>query len=78
MRIQGAFANPFRPGAGHRPPYLAGRQHEKEEFHKLLGQTVITDNLVISGLRGVGKTVLLEELKPAAVSDGWLWVGGGA
>ena len=75
MKAPVVFANPFRPGAGHRPPYLAGRRHEKEEFQKLLAQTVITDNLVISGLRGVGKTVLLEELKPAAVSDGWLWVG---
>ena len=69
------FANPFRPGAGHRPPYLAGRREEKEEFRKLLRQTVITDNLVLTGLRGVGKTVLLEELKPMAVADGWLWVG---
>lgn len=69
------FANPFRPGAGHRPPWLAGRREEKEEFRKLLRQTVITDNLVLTGLRGVGKTVLLEELKPMAVADGWLWVG---
>ena len=75
MRAPRAFANPFRPGAGHRPPYLAGRRHEQQEFYKLLDQTVITDNLVITGLRGVGKTVLLEELKPATVSDGWLWVG---
>lgn len=69
------FANPFRPGAGHRPPYLAGRRQEKEEFKRLLLQTVITDNLVLTGLRGVGKTVLLEELKPTALADGWLWVG---
>lgn len=69
------FSNPFRPGAGHRPPYLAGRQHEKNEFRRLLTQQVITDNLVLTGLRGVGKTVLLEELKPMAFADGWLWVG---
>lgn len=69
------FTNPFRPGAGHRPPYLAGRAHEKEEFGRLLQQSVITDNLVLTGLRGVGKTVLLEELKPTAVAAGWLWVG---
>ena len=31
-----AFTNPFRPGAGHMPPYLAGRQKEKEEFLRLL------------------------------------------
>jgi len=73
--VDAPFANPFRPGAGHRPPYLAGRVHEKDEFRKLLGQTVVTDNLVLTGLRGVGKTVLLEELKPMALSEGWLWVG---
>jgi hypothetical protein len=69
------FSNPFRPGAGHRPPYLAGRLLEKDEFRRLLSQTVITDNLILTGLRGVGKTVLLEELKPMALADGWLWVG---
>ena len=69
------FTNPFRPGAGHRPPYLAGRKNEKDEFKKLLGQRVVTDNLVLTGLRGVGKTVLLEELKALALADGWLWVG---
>lgn len=72
---QSVFSNPFRPGAGHRPPYLAGRQEEKQEFRRLISQSVITDNLVLTGLRGVGKTVLLEELKPAALADGWLWVG---
>jgi type II secretory pathway predicted ATPase ExeA len=72
---QSIFINPFRPGAGHRPPYLAGRQEEKQEFRRLISQSVITDNLVLTGLRGVGKTVLLEELKPAALADGWLWVG---
>jgi hypothetical protein len=71
----GPFTNPFRPGAGHRPPYLAGRVHEKQEFARLLTQRVVTDNLVITGLRGVGKTVLLEELKPMALLDDWLWVG---
>jgi hypothetical protein len=32
-------------------------------------------NLVLTGLRGVGKTVLLETLKPIAVQAGWLWAG---
>ena len=72
---QDLFANPFRPGAGHRPPYLAGRRDEQAEFRKLLKQTVVTDNFVLTGLRGVGKTVLLEELKPMALSEKWLWVG---
>lgn len=69
------FANPFMPGAGHMPPYLAGRSSEQEEFKRLLGQTVITQNLILSGLRGVGKTVLLGHLKPIAQQAGWLWTG---
>jgi hypothetical protein len=69
------FANPFRPGAGHMPPYLAGRQKEKAEFLRLLGQEVVLENLVLTGLRGVGKTVLLDTFKPFAIGQGWLWVG---
>jgi len=69
------LSNPYRPGAGHRPPYLAGRQAERDEFQKLLKQRVVLENLVLTGLRGVGKTVLLEDLKPIARSAGWLWVG---
>jgi hypothetical protein len=67
--------NPFKPGAGHMPPYLAGRDHEKHEFSRLIAQQTILDNLVLTGLRGVGKTVLLETLKPMAQQAGWLWIG---
>ena len=69
------FTNPFKPGAGHAPPYLAGRTHEKEAFRALLEQKTILNNLVLTGLRGVGKTVLLEELKPIAREAKWVWVG---
>ncbi len=69
------FINPFRPGAGHMPPYLAGRDDERHEFARLLKQDVVVENLVLTGLRGVGKTVLLETFKPLAQSEGWLWVG---
>lgn len=69
------FKNPFRPGAGHTPPYLAGRQDERKEFLRLLTQERILENMVLTGLRGVGKTVLLETLKPQAINHGWLWVG---
>jgi hypothetical protein len=67
--------NPFRPGAGHMPPYLAGRRHETEEFERLLSQEIILENLILTGLRGVGKTVLLDTFKPLAIQKGWLWVG---
>ncbi|MCL5670366.1 MAG: ATP-binding protein, partial [Acidobacteria bacterium] len=69
------FENPFRPGAGHRPPHLAGRTAEIREFERLLSQKSILENLVLTGLRGVGKTVLLDTLKPLAIREGWMWAG---
>lgn len=69
------FTNPFRPGAGHMPPYLAGRQKETDEFLHLLRQEVILENMVLTGLRGVGKTVLLDTFKPLAIEKDWAWVG---
>jgi AAA+ ATPase superfamily predicted ATPase len=69
------FKNPFRPGAGHIPPHLAGRDAEIKEFTALLDQDFILNNLILTGLRGVGKTVLLEKLKPIAIESGWLWTG---
>lgn len=57
------------------PPYLAGRKDEIEEFGGLLSQNTILKNLVLTGLRGLGKTVLLETFKPMAISQGWLWAG---
>ncbi|MGA3160039.1 MAG: hypothetical protein ABSC77_02400 [Terracidiphilus sp.] len=70
-----SIENPFKPGAGHRPPYLAGRERETEEFRKLLEQETILKNLILTGLRGLGKTVLLETFKPLAIQEGWLWAG---
>lgn len=69
------FKNPYKPGAGHMPPHLAGRETEYVEFEKLLDQDTILENLILTGLRGVGKTVLLETFKPRAVQRGWLWAG---
>ncbi len=72
---QSPFDNPFRPGAGHPPPYLAGRDEEMEEFSRLLDQKIVTTNLVLTGSRGVGKTVLLDNFKPVAPRKGWMWAG---
>lgn len=57
------------------PPYLAGREPEQNEFRRLLLQTTVMENMILTGLRGVGKTVLLETFKPLAIKAGWLWVG---
>lgn len=69
------FSNPFKPGAGHMPPFLAGRQDESKEFQRIISQETILENLVLTGLRGLGKTVLLETFKPMAIQAGWLWAG---
>lgn len=69
------FKNPFKPGAGHSPPYLAGRAKETKEYLMLLNQEAILENGILTGLRGVGKTVLLEKFKDLAIQQGWLWTG---
>ena len=67
--------NPFRPGAGQKPLYLAGRSHEQDSFSRMLDQAPVLRNVIITGLRGVGKTVLLDNLKPIAQGKRWLWTG---
>jgi hypothetical protein len=69
------FVNPFKPGAGSMPPYLAGRKQEEREFRNLLKQDHVLRNMILSGLRGVGKTVFLETLRPIAIQEKWAWVG---
>lgn len=70
-----SFENPYRPGAGHPPPFLAGRESEQDAFRELVKQRTVLRNAILTGLRGVGKTVLLDRLKPIALEQGWLWVG---
>jgi len=57
------------------PPYLAGRKAEEGTFKQLLDQDRILKNMILTGLRGVGKTVLLETLRPTAIRERWGWVG---
>lgn len=57
------------------PPHLAGRADAIAEVGRAFSQDTILQNVVLTGLRGVGKTVLLETIKPLAVARGWLWVG---
>lgn len=66
--------NPFAPGAGQRPPELAGRDKELGAFDVVLERVARgrpERSLVLTGLRGVGKTVLLGELRSMAVKRGW-------
>ncbi len=57
--------NPYRPGTGLMPTYLADRDEDIENveqmFHALI-MNVPTQSIIFSGLRGVGKTVLINKL----------------
>jgi hypothetical protein len=66
--------NPYAPGAGQRPPELAGRDEQLAAFDVVLARVAAQRperSLVLTGLRGVGKTVLLNALRSAAVRAGW-------
>src|SRR4051794_16485108 len=69
-----ASVNPYKPGEGLWPPYLAGRQDHQRAFVALLQQQTVVRNLAVTGLRGVGKSVLLQSFKPFALQAGSLWV----
>jgi hypothetical protein len=66
--------NPYAPGAGQRPPELAGRDRELQAFEVVLERVARgrpERSLVLTGLRGVGKTVLLNALRSQAISQLW-------
>lgn len=61
--------NPYRPGAGLMPTYLAGRDEDiqnVEEMFNALTLNIPTPSVIFSGLRGVGKTVLINRLQNIA------------
>ena len=61
--------NPYRPGAGLMPMYIAGRDEDiesVEEMFNALSMNIPTPSIVFSGLRGVGKTVLINKLQGIA------------
>jgi hypothetical protein len=66
--------NPYAPGAGQRPPELAGRDRELRQFDVVLERVARgrpERSLVLTGLRGVGKTVLLNALRSQAIGRLW-------
>lgn len=68
--------NPFRPSFGASPYYLAGREDLLRQFKLSLleGPGAPHRALLLSGVRGVGKTVLLNELEDTASTIGWITV----
>lgn len=61
--------NPYRPGTGLMPTYLAGRDEDIyniEQMFDALTMNIPTQSVIFSGLRGVGKTVLINKLQKIA------------
>ena len=72
-----AISNPYSPGAGLRPPLLAGRQSEVDAFDAVLRRGElgrVSQGIMLTGLRGVGKTVLLNEMAARAEESRWITV----
>lgn len=66
--------NPFSPGAGNPPPELAGRDELLEQAHIMLGRIKVgryEQSMMLVGLRGVGKTVLLNKIRELAEGQGF-------
>lgn len=66
--------NPYTPNAGTRPPELVGRDPVLEQSHVLLERVKAgksEKSMLLTGLRGVGKTVLLNEIKRKAEKAGY-------
>lgn len=65
--------NPFAPGAGTPPPELAGRDDLRETIRVALERVrrgLPTKSILMVGLRGVGKTVLLDRMRDDAEASG--------
>jgi hypothetical protein len=70
-------SNPYTPNAGARPPALVGREAELESFDVLLARLergATEQSMIITGLRGVGKTVLLGAFRDIALGLQWTTV----
>ena len=66
--------NPFSPGAGCPPPALVGRDNVLEQARVLLGRVLrkrSAKSMLLTGLRGVGKTVLLSKMEEMARKEGY-------
>ncbi|MFN4908534.1 MAG: ATP-binding protein [Bacteroidota bacterium] len=68
-----SLRNPFSPGAGSPPYELAGRDAVVNDVMTAIRRTALgrsSKHMVLMGLRGVGKTVLLGEIRRRAESEG--------
>lgn len=70
-----AIRNPYAPGAGTPPPELAGRKDVLTAADTAILRVALgkpTQSLILVGLRGVGKTVLLNKIESSASEKGYL------
>lgn len=68
------ITNPYAPGAGCKPPALAGRDALREQVRIGLARLRIgrqAKSVMMVGLRGVGKTVLLNQMQQDAEAEGF-------
>ena len=66
--------NPYTPDSGVKPPALTGRDEELEHLRSIITQVSgggTERHVLITGLRGVGKTVLLNEFEAMCTDAGW-------
>ena len=72
------ITNPFAPGDGTPPPELAGRDGLRDQVRIAIARTqrrYAAKGVLMVGLRGVGKTVLLNRMREAAEAEGVLTLG---
>lgn len=67
--------NPYVPGAGRKPSALVGRDRQRRDWQTALERVELgrsSQPVVLYGLRGVGKTVLLSDFRRTAVQRDWI------
>jgi predicted ATPase len=72
-----ALTNPYTPNAGAEPQAVVGRDDQLESFDLLLARIErarTEQSMIITGLRGVGKTVLLGQFRTKALERDWVVV----
>lgn len=67
-------SSPFSPGCGRRPLVFGGHEQELDELSEVFRTLDFGENqsVLISGLRGAGKTSMLTMLQDAALEEGWV------
>jgi len=71
------LSNPYTPNAGAEPQAVVGRDDQLKSFDLLLARLArgrTEQSMIITGLRGVGKTVLLGQFRTKTLAQNWVVV----